>query len=109
MTEAIGPAHQGGRQILQIVCEPTEFRPFGVRPLLSGRLRRTAPVVVEAKIRDDPIDVLGPASGVFGGPTDFLARRPQVLRVPDVQLRPRRNHVSPIADSCEANAVSVTS
>ncbi|WP_241032476.1 hypothetical protein [Rhodococcus pseudokoreensis] len=109
MTETIGPSHQRSRQIFQIVCEPTEFRPLGVRPLLGGGLRRTAPVVVEAQIRNHPIDVLGPASRVFGGPTDFLTCQRQVPWVPDVQLRPTRNHSSPIADSCEANVVSVTS
>ncbi|WP_225928428.1 hypothetical protein [Rhodococcus opacus] len=109
MTETIGPAYERGREILQIVCEPTDFRPLGVRPLLGGCLRRTAPVVVEAQIRNDPIDVLGPASRVFGGPPDFLTCQRQVPWVPDVQLRPTRNHISPIADSCEANVVSVTS
>ena len=109
MAEPIGPTDERVRQILQIVCEPADFRALTVRPLFGGRLRRTAPVVVPAQIRDSTMDVVRPAPRVVGGPPDFLARQCQIPRVPDVQLRPTRNHISPIADSCDANDVSVTS
>ncbi|WP_245973457.1 hypothetical protein [Rhodococcus wratislaviensis] len=99
MAEAIGPTHERVRQILQIICEPADFRPLTVRSLLGGGLRRTAPVVVPTQIRDSTLDVVRPAPRVLGGPPDFLARQCQVPRVPDMQLRPPRNHSSPIADS----------
>ncbi|WP_252190297.1 MULTISPECIES: hypothetical protein [unclassified Rhodococcus (in: high G+C Gram-positive bacteria)] len=109
MTEAISATHERVRQVLQIVCEPADFGALGIRSLLGGRLRGAAPVVVPTEIGDNPIDVLRPAARVFGGPTDLFTCRGEVPRVPDVQLRPTRNHISPIADSCAANDVSVTS
>jgi hypothetical protein len=109
MAEAIGPTDECVRQILQIVGEPSDFRAFTVRSLLGSRLRLTAPVVVPAQIRDSTLDVVRPGSRVFGGPSDFLARQCEIPRIPDMQLRSTRNHISPIADNCDANDVSVTS